>query len=82
MPFFKMPSFKFSKEAVVRFIDTRSLREKMLIVVLVFFVVLFLDYWIWLGPVFTLWSQSAPRLQSIKHEYQGLVDDKNNKEKI
>ncbi len=77
-----MRLFKFSKETVVQYIDTRNLREKMLIVVFVFFGVLFLDYWVWLGPVFRLLSQSAPRLESAKHEYQGLLDDKKNKEKI
>lgn len=67
-----------SMENLNRFLKSRTRNEKVL---LLFFAVLFaftLDYFVWLGPVLSMFSQTSPQLRSLKVDLQTLRDDRKN----
>lgn len=77
-----MASSKFSYEPLVVFWNTRSAREKNMILALLFLVILFVDYSLLIRPVQGFYANTLPKLGEVKRELRTLREDSKNKEKI
>lgn len=77
-----MASSKFSYEPLVVFWNTRSTREKNMILVLLFLAILFVDYSLFIRPVQGFYATTMPKLAEVKRELKTLKEDRKNKEAI
>ncbi|HXV18792.1 MAG TPA: hypothetical protein VD883_01810, partial [Candidatus Omnitrophota bacterium] len=77
-----MASFNFSYEPVVVFWNTRSTREKNMILVLLFLAILFVDYSLLIRPVQGFYANTLPKLGEVKRELKTLKEDSKNKDGI
>ena len=64
------------------FVNARSTREKLLILGLGGFMLLSLDYFLWLSPVMTSLSRTIPAYMSAESDLQNMRNDKKNESEI
>ncbi len=70
------------KENIQSFINSRTPREKKMLIILVAGLVLFVDYWAFILPVTFFSQKTFPRLVAVKEEARSLREDRKNKAQI
>jgi Tfp pilus assembly protein PilO len=69
-------------ESANNFLNSRSEREKIMIVVMLVAAIFALDYFVFIRPLVGLYYRNAPVLEATRQELRGLRDDQKNKKVI
>lgn len=70
------------KDSVQSFIQSRTAREKKMLMILAAGLVLFVDYWLFILPMTFFSQKTLPRLVAVKEEARMLREDWKNKTQI
>ena len=73
---------KLPVQGIMDFWNSRTGREKNLIVALLICFAVFLDYLLFIRPVQAIYADTLPRLGMLKKELRGLKEDRKNKDGI
>ncbi len=69
-------------EKAVNFFNDRNPREKVMVVILAAFLVIFLDYWVLINPVVRVFRNTLPDLAIFESELKSSRDDQANQDGI
>ena len=76
------PAKKLNFDFIANFLNTRTLREKQLIIGFVIAFLFSVDYLVFVQPVVHIFSDTSPKIGALKEELKGLREDLKNKDAI